>query len=130
MISRLVLVRSVVALLGLTLCVLLFGPFQGAEHYFGLSDKAAHGIAFYTLTLGLFASLPRNRRTDLGFFAMLIAGGTEVVQAMVGRDGNFPDFAADSLGILAAMLPATVERMRQSIRRHGSQGPNKARLAA
>jgi VanZ family protein len=116
MISRLTLVRAAVALLGLSLCILLFGPFQGAEGYFGLSDKAAHGIAFYTLTLGMFASLPRNRRTDLGLIATVIAGSTEVVQSMVGRDGNFPDFAADSVGILAAMLPATVERIRLSIR--------------
>jgi VanZ family protein len=116
MISRLTLVRTAVAVLGLALAVLLLGPDMHLEDLLGISDKIAHGAAFYTLTLGLFACFPRNRRTDLGLIVIFIGAATEVVQAMVGRDGNFPDFAADATGILAAMLPATIERIRLSIR--------------
>jgi VanZ family protein len=116
MISRLTLVRTAVAVLGLALAVLLLGPDMHLEDLLGISDKIAHGAAFYTLTLGLFACFARNRRTDLGLIVIFIGAATEVVQAMVGRDGNFPDFAADATGILAAMLPATIERIRLSIR--------------
>jgi len=116
MISRLTLVRTAVAVLGLALALLLLGPDMHLEDLLGISDKIAHGAAFYTLTLGLFACFPRNRRTDLGLIVIFIGAATEVVQAMVGRDGNFPDFAADATGILAAMLPATIERIRLSIR--------------
>jgi VanZ family protein len=116
MISRLTLVRSVVAVFGLVLAVLLLGPDTHLEDQLGISDKVAHAGAFYALTLGLFGCFPYIRRTDLGLFVILIGASTEVVQAFVGRDGNFPDFAADSMGILGAMLPATVERIRISIR--------------
>lgn len=98
------------------LAALLLGPDTHLEDRIGVSDKVAHAGAFYTLTLGLYACFPRNRRTDLGLIAVLVGGATEVIQALVGRDGNFSDFAADSVGILAAMLPATIERVRLSIR--------------
>lgn len=117
--SQLTIVRTAVCCLALTMAVLMFGPFQGLEGELGLTDKAAHGTAFYLLTVGMFACFPRNRRTDLGLIVIAIGAGTEVIQAMVGRDGNLPDFAADSVGILAAMLPATVERMRISMRQSG-----------
>jgi VanZ family protein len=125
MISRLTLIRTAVAILGLALAALLLGPDTHLEDMLGVSDKIAHAAAFYTLTLGLFACFPRNRRTDLGLIVILIGGGTEVIQSLVGRDGNFPDFAADATGIVAAMLPATIERVRISIR----QQPAAARPA-
>ena len=116
MFSRLTLMRTAVALLGLALAVLLLGPNLDLEGKLGISDKLAHGAAFYTLTLGLFACFPRNRRTDLGLIVIFLGAASEVLQAVVGRDGNFPDFAADATGIVAAMLPATIERVRMSIR--------------
>jgi VanZ family protein len=116
MISRLTLMRAAVAALGLVLAVLLLGPDIHLEDRLGISDKVAHGAAFYTLTLGLFACFPRNRRTDLGLIVIVVGAATEVIQSLVGRDGNFPDFAADATGIVAAMLPATIERVRLSIR--------------
>jgi VanZ family protein len=118
MFGRLTLVRIAVAALGLTMCVLMFGPFQGLEERLGFTDKMAHGTAFYALTLGLFACFPMNRRTDLGLVVIFLGAATEIIQSAVGRDGNFPDFAADSIGILAAMLPATIERLRLSARQH------------
>ncbi len=110
--SQLTLVRFAVGLGGFTMCILMFGPFQGLEERLGLNDKAAHIAAFYLLTVGLFACAPRFRRTDIGLGVILLAGLSEVIQFFVGRSMSFGDFAADSVGILGAMLPATVERFR------------------
>jgi VanZ family protein len=110
------LVRTAVTVLGLALAALLLGPDTHLENQLGISDKVAHGAAFYTLTLGLFACFPRNRRTDLGLIVICLGAASEAIQSLVGRDGNFPDFAADATGIVAAMLPATIERIRLSIR--------------
>lgn len=116
MISQLTFARWAVGLLGFTMCFFMFGPFQGLEETIGFTDKAAHGLAFYCLTLGLFVCFPRNRRTDLGLMVIGLAGASEVIQSFVGRTMSFEDFAADSTGIVAAMLPATVERFRRSTR--------------
>lgn len=116
MIDRLAAARAIVALLGLTMAVLMFGPFQGLEEKLGLSDKMAHATAFYALTLGIFVSFPRNRRTDLALIVMFVAGASEVIQGLVGRSMSFGDFAADSAGIAVAMLPAAIERFRHGIR--------------
>jgi len=94
------------------LLVLLLGPFQGLEERIGLSDKAAHVAAFYVLSLALFAALPSLRRTDLALGVLALAAATEVAQTFTGRTGSFPDFAADAAGVLVAVLPATVERLR------------------
>lgn len=100
----------------LTLVVLLLGPFQGLETRLGLSDKTAHAAAFYVLSLGLFASLPRIRRTDLAFGVAAFAAATEVAQTFTGRSGSFEDFAANAAGIAIAVLPAMVERLRYALR--------------
>jgi VanZ family protein len=100
-----------------TLLVLLLGPFQGLEARLGLSDKTAHAAAFYVLSLGLFASFPRIRRTDLAFGVVGFAAATEIAQLFTGRSGSFEDFAADSAGIVIAVLPAMVERLRYSLHR-------------
>jgi VanZ family protein len=100
-----------------TLLVLLLGPFQGLEARLGLSDKTAHAAAFYVLSLGLFASFPRIRRTDLAFGVVGFAAATEIAQLFTGRSGSFEDLAADSAGIVIAVLPAMVERLRYSLHR-------------
>lgn len=99
-----------------TLLVILLGPFQGLEARIGLSDKTAHAAAFYALSLGLFASLPRVRRTDLAIGVVAFAAATEVAQTFTGRTGSFEDFAADATGVLVAVLPAMVERLRYALR--------------
>ena len=99
-----------------TLLVILLGPFQGLEARIGLSDKTAHAAAFYALSLGLFASLPRIRRTDLAIGVVAFAAATEVAQTFTGRTGSFEDFAADATGVLVAVLPAMVERLRYALR--------------
>lgn len=92
--------------------VLLLGPFQGLEQHFGLSDKTAHAAAFYVLSLALFAALPGLRRTDLALGLLAFAAATEIGQTMTGRSGSIADFAADGTGVLIAVLPAMVERLR------------------
>ena len=99
-----------------TLLVILLGPFQGLEARIGLSDKTAHAAAFYALSLGLFASLPRVRRTDLAIGVVAFAAATEVAQTFTGRTGSFEDLAADATGVLVAVLPAMVERLRYALR--------------
>lgn len=105
-------VRIAVAIGFVALIVLLLGPFQGLEQRIGLSDKTAHAAAFYVLSLALFAALPRLRRTDLALGLLALAAATEIAQTMTGRSGSFADFAADGAGVLVAVLPAMVERLR------------------
>lgn len=110
-------VRVAVALGFAALAVVLVGPFQGLEAKLGISDKTAHAAAFYVLSLGLFASLPRTRRTDLAFGVLGFAAATEIAQTFTGRAGSIEDFAADAAGIVIAVLPAMVERLRYQLSR-------------
>lgn len=105
-----------IGLAGLTL--LLVGPFQGVEASFGLSDKAAHAIAFYALTVGLFIAAPKVRRGDLVWAALLLASGSELLQAAAGRDAQFMDFAADAAGVIAAWLPQWAADVRALCRQY------------
>jgi VanZ family protein len=95
---------------------LLFGPFQGAEAVFYLTDKQAHVLAFFALTTLSLAAAPRIRRGDLALVIVALAGATEIAQACVGRDGNVADMAADSIGVLLAWAPTHVTAIRASAR--------------
>src|SRR5471032_511495 len=67
-------------------------------------DKAEHFTAYFGLVL--LASLGWGlRRSLVWIFAGVVAlGGTlEIVQTMVGRDGEWGDFAANDLGALAGL---------------------------
>jgi VanZ family protein len=109
-------IRLAVALGFAMLTVLLLGPFQGLEAHIGLTDKTAHAAAFYVLSLGLFASLPRIRRTDLALWVLAFAAATEIAQALTGRSASIEDLLADAVGIVIAVVPAMVERLRYSLR--------------
>lgn len=91
------------AILGLT--VLLLGPFQGQESGFGLSDKEAHFLAFYTLTIIALNALQKIRKLDILFFVIIFGLFTEVAQFMTGRSMSIFDLMADTGGALAATLP-------------------------
>jgi len=110
-------VRIAVGLGFAALSIILLGPFQGLETKIGLSDKTAHAAAFYILSLGLFASFPRTRRTDLALGVLGFAAATEIAQTFTGRSGSFEDLAADAAGIVIAVLPAMVERLRYNLNR-------------
>ena len=63
-------------------------------------DKAEHGSAWTVLTLaGLVLST--RRRWAIGVFAFFLGALVEVLQANMGwgRDGNWPDLVADTVGI-------------------------------
>lgn len=108
------------AVTGLSVCavlILTLGPFQGLEARIGLSDKAAHALAFYILTLLLFSIAPRRRRTDLALAALALGILIELSQGLTGRSLSILDFLADALGVAAATAPAWIERFRHSARR-------------
>jgi VanZ family protein len=68
-------------------------------------DKAAHAITWAILCgTGLVLS-PRRPRSILAF-CLALGAGIEVLQATMGfgRDGDWRDFAADSLGAGLALL--------------------------
>ena len=107
-------IASVFALIGLT--GLLLGPFQGLEQAFHLTDKEAHALAFFGVTLGLFAIAPQWRRTDLALAALAFGVLIELAQGLTGRSASLLDLMADSVGILAALAPGLVESLRHHVR--------------
>jgi VanZ family protein len=71
-------------------------------------DKLDHFIAYFGLTL--LATLAWGLRRSLiwVFLAVVALGGAlEILQTMVGRDGEWGDFAANDLGALAGLGLAT-----------------------
>lgn len=117
---HLVAAARVTLLLGaLTVTVLILGPFQGAERIFGLSDKAAHALAFGGLLAVSFLAFPRMRRNDLALAALVLGGATEIAQVIAHRDGNFLDWLADAAGILIVHGASMIESVRKMIREQG-----------
>jgi hypothetical protein len=100
--------------------LLMLGPFQGAEAMFGLSDKAAHALAFALLTALAFISYPNLRRADMAVSAIILAGGVELAQLLTGRDGSLADWAAGIGGVAAIYVPGQIERLRYLAREHGA----------
>lgn len=97
---------------------LMLGPFQGAERAFGLSDKEAHALAFFALTLTACLAAPRLRKDDLALAALALAGASELAQGVVGREAGVGDLVADALGVFLAWAPmqAAQMRMRMNLR--------------
>ena len=98
------------------MAVVLLGPFQGAERALMLSDKQAHGLAFFVFTFVSFVAAPRIRRGDLALTALALAASSEIAQAVVGCDGNAADFLADAIGIALAVAPSYVGVLRRAAR--------------
>jgi VanZ family protein len=119
-----------------TVGVLLLGPFQGAERLVYLSDKQAHALAFFGLTMISFVAGARVRRGDLALALIALAAASEVAQFCVGRDGSLADVLADAAGVLLAWAPTQamavrararaavppVERRRRQVRCHDISG--------
>ena len=110
--------RSLLMLGGLCMAVLMLGPFQGAERYFGLTDFEAHAVAFYGLCALCFLAGPRMRRNDIAIVILALGAAAEVAQSVTGRSASFSDLAADMVGVLAAWAPTQIERLRQLAREH------------
>lgn len=115
--NRLVALLRVCALfsaVGLT--ILFLGPFTYLVDVFHVTDKEAHALAFFGVTLGLFAIAPRWRRTDLALAALAFGVLIELAQGLTGRSVSLTDLMADGVGILAALAPGMVERLRHHVR--------------
>src|SRR6187402_3530178 len=92
--------RAVLACGVLTAAVLMLGPWPGLERVFGLSDKAAHAIAFGGLVAVSFLAFPRLRRNDLALAAVMLGASVEVAQLFTSdRSGSFSDLFADTAGV-------------------------------
>ncbi len=116
--------RVVLVLRVATACTILgllaftLGPFQGVEARAGLSDKSAHAIAFYVVTLMVFAVAPQWRRNDLAVMTLGLGLLIELAQGLTGRSASLMDFLADAVGVVAATAPGWIERLRYDARRH------------
>jgi VanZ family protein len=92
---------------GVAVAVLLYlclAPSQALpkEH---LWDKAEHAIAWFVLAALGLALWPR-RPGRVTFFALALGALVEVLQWAMpfGRDGDWRDWIADSVGVAAALL--------------------------
>ncbi len=86
------------------LFVAMLGPFQGAEQNIGLSDKPAHAIGFFIITVCLALIAPSLGVWRTALLALALGAGVEVVQGISGRSANPFDLLADGIGILAASI--------------------------
>ncbi len=70
-----------------------------------LWDKAEHAIAWFVLAAVGLAFWPRRPRRIAGF-ALALGALVEVLQAIMplGRDGDWHDWAADSVGVGVALI--------------------------
>ncbi|HYD27946.1 VanZ family protein [Brevundimonas sp.] len=83
---------------------LMIGPAQALESASGVWDKGAHFVTFGLILWSfgvLFRRLPRLAAAAL---AIGLGAVVEVVQGMVGRDAEWGDIFADSLGVAAALF--------------------------
>ncbi|CAL4866435.1 hypothetical protein MMA231_00676 [Asticcacaulis sp. MM231] len=117
-------VRTCLVVLTVTIGVLVFGPFSGLEQKVGFTDKEAHALAFYALTVVALLALPKIRKWDVALACLALGGLVEVVQAMVGRDGNIADWLADALGVALVMAPLVMLSLRRSMQ---GQRPSRRR---
>ena len=107
-------VAAVFSAIGLT--VLFLGPFTYLVDVFHVTDKEAHALAFFGVTVGLFAIAPRWRRMDLALAALAFGVLIELAQGVTGRSVSLSDLAADAVGILAALVPGLIEQLRRQVR--------------
>jgi VanZ family protein len=112
------LARTVFALLlGISLAMFLTPGDDVPQN--GPNDKVVHALIFVALAIaGRWAGVPW---LTLALGLAAYAGVTEILQAVlpIHRDGNLPDFLADSIGI-AVGLALSVAAIRLALRREPS----------
>lgn len=111
--------RATLVIGSLTVAVLALGPFQGAERYFGLNDKAAHVIAFGGLLAVSFLAFPRMRRNDLAIAALVLGAGVEIAQLFGDRSASVLDWMADAAGVGVIYGASMIETVRKLAREQG-----------
>jgi VanZ family protein len=103
--------------LGALVCLFgMFGPYHGLERAVIPWDKASHVLAFYGLTLLSFLAFPKNRRSDILWIVLVVAGASEAGQPFFGHDGELGDFLADAAGAIAVMASSHSEQLRRRVR--------------
>ena len=107
-------------LFALACCILLYMTLAPEHAVPGVGliwDKAEHAGAWAVLT-GAGLLLSTRRRWAIGMFALLFGAMVEVLQANMGfgRDGNWPDLVADTVGVVVAYLVWTVMRRADWVR--------------
>lgn len=85
--------------------VVTLGPFQGDEKYVLLSDKGAHGLAFYCLAVAAIFAFPRFPRWAVVVVCSFSGRLIEILQGIAGRDAEWLDWLADSIGAVMAVTP-------------------------
>jgi len=121
--------RAVLVTGALTAAALMLGPWPGLEQVFGLSDKAAHAIAFGGLVAVAFLAFPRMRRNDLAIAAILLGASVELAQMFTtDRSASLGDLLADSTGVAFVYLASHIENLRALARQRG--GASFAEIAA
>lgn len=96
----------------------LMGPIHYEDLHLPMSDKVAHGMLFYGLTVLMLGALPRSRTTDMVLALIVLGGLSEVVQGLVGRDMDVFDLLSDSVGVAAAAAPTYLAAFRRLARLH------------
>ena len=96
---------AVYALACLILLYLTLAPGRDVPGVGLIWDKAEHAISWAVLT-GAGLLLSTKRRWAIGMFAFVFGAAIEVLQATLpfGRDGDWHDLAADTVGIGLAYL--------------------------
>lgn len=113
--------RAVLVVGALTAAVLMLGPWPGLEQVFGLSDKAAHALAFGGLVAVSFLAFPRMRRNDLAIAAIMLGASVEVAQLFTAdRSASIGDLAADTVGVAVVYLASHIEGLRAMARQRGA----------
>ncbi len=113
--------RAVLISGALTAAVLMLGPWPGLEQVFGLSDKAAHAIAFGGLLAASFLAFPRMRRSDLALAAVMLGASVEVAQLFTAdRSASLADLGADALGVGVIYFSSQIEGLRKLARDKGA----------
>ena len=72
----------------------------------------------YALTLLAFGALPRWRAADIVRIGLAFSVGSEMVQALVGREMSLHDTLGDWTGVACAYAPVAMGRLRQLARTH------------
>ena len=100
--------RHRLTLYAMACCVLIYMTLAPGKDVPGVGvtwDKAEHALAWAILT-GAGLLLSTRRRWAVGVFAFVFGAVIEVLQATMGwgRDGDWRDLVADSVGIALAYL--------------------------
>ena len=98
------LAKALALLLILALAALMLGPFQVIEQASKIPDYVGHAVVFFLITICLFVLFDGRFLFVTGLLAGVLGGAVEVIQGRVGRDPSWLDFAADIVGIAAALL--------------------------